>query len=86
LEDHLRAALSMLTKRDVTISALESRLSAAQQETEHYRQRLAGLIQSAVVRHQRSPTKRVSKRKKPTRRSVRSVPKKRKRKRPGKRR
>jgi hypothetical protein len=57
LEEHLRAALSMLTKRDVTNTALESRLLAAQQETEDYRRRLAALVQRAVVRHRRAPTK-----------------------------
>jgi chromosome segregation ATPase len=54
LEEHLRAALSMLTKRDTTVSSLESRLATAVQETESYRQRLAGVIQRTGVRHQRS--------------------------------
>jgi chromosome segregation ATPase len=61
LEEHLRAAVSMITKRDVTITALESRVAVAQKETEDYRQRLAGLIERAVVRHQTTATKRVSK-------------------------
>ena len=51
LEEHLRAGLSMLTKRDVTIAALERRLTAAQQETEEYRARLAKVIQRAVAKH-----------------------------------
>jgi hypothetical protein len=83
LEEHLRAALTMLTKRDVTIAALESRLLAAQQETEDYRQRLAKLIQRAVIKHQRTPTKRVTTPKKPVRAARRSALKKRERKRAG---
>jgi Plasmid replication region DNA-binding N-term len=69
LEEHLRAALSMLTKRDVTVAALESRLAAAQQETEDYRQRLAKVIQRAVRRQRRADTKplRKPKAKKPAR-------------------
>jgi DNA repair exonuclease SbcCD ATPase subunit len=86
LEEQLRAALSMLTKRDVTIAALESRLGAAQKETEDYLQRLAGLIQRAVVRHQHAPAKRASKRATPTRSLGRSIPKKRRRKGAGQRR
>jgi hypothetical protein len=86
LEEHLRAALSMLTQRDVTIAALESRLTAAQQETEDYRRRLAALVQRAVIRHQRAPTKRVAKRKKLARAAPRSKPEKPKRQRPAKRR
>lgn len=86
LEDHLRAAVSMLTKRDVTLAALESRLAATQQETEDYRQRLAKVIQRAVVRHHRIATKPLSKPKKPARVPSRSTRKKPKRKRPGKRR
>jgi hypothetical protein len=86
LEEHLRVSLSMLTKRDVTITALESRLAAAQTETEDYRRRLAALVQRAVVRHQHAPTKQLSKRKKPVRAALRSKTKKPKRKRPGKRR
>jgi chromosome segregation ATPase len=76
LEDHLRAALSMLTKRDVTIAALESRLAVAQQETEDYRARLAKVIHRAVTRHQRTAVKRVSKLKKPTLPPRRFAPKK----------
>src|ERR1700761_4518101 len=34
LEEHLRAAISMLSKRDLTITALEARLATAQQETD----------------------------------------------------
>ena len=86
LEDHLRAALSMLTKREVTVAGLESRLAAAQQETEDYRQRLAKVIQRAVTRHQVAATKRVSKLKKPTRAAKRSTLKKPSRRRSRKRR
>jgi chromosome segregation ATPase len=86
LEDHLRAAVSMLTKRDVTVAALESRLAAAQQETEDYRQRLGRVIQRAVTRHQGTATKRVSKLKKPARTPKRAAPKKAKRKQAKKRR
>jgi chromosome segregation ATPase len=86
LEDHLRAALSMLTKREVTVAALESRLAAAQQETEEYRQRLAKVIQRAVTRHQGVARKRVAKPKKPTRAGRRPKAKKPKGKRPRKRR
>jgi Plasmid replication region DNA-binding N-term len=57
LEEHLRAALSTLTNRDVRITAIESRLLAAQQETDEYRRRLAALVQRAVVRHRRVPSK-----------------------------
>src|ERR1700744_3379601 len=52
LEEHLRAALSMLSKRDLTITALEARLATAQQETDAYRQRLGRVIQRAVTKHQ----------------------------------
>jgi chromosome segregation ATPase len=86
LEEHLRAALSMLTKRDVTIAALESRLAAAQQETEDYRQQLGKLIQRAVTKHRGTATKRVAKPKKPVRAPPRAAPKKPKRKGTGKRR
>jgi len=57
LEDHLRAALSMLTKRDATIETLETRLAQASEEVEAYRQRLEKLIQHAVARHQRVPVR-----------------------------
>jgi hypothetical protein len=67
LEDHLRAALSMLTKRDVTIAALEARVAATHQETEDYRKRLGRVIQRAVTRHQGVTTQRVSQPKKPAR-------------------
>jgi hypothetical protein len=80
LEEHLRAALSMLTKRDVTITTLESRLAAAQQETEDYRARLAKVIQRAVTKHRGTTAKRVSKPKKPLRLPSHSKPKKPKRK------
>jgi Plasmid replication region DNA-binding N-term len=83
LEEHLRAALSMLTKRDVTITALESRLAAAQQETEDYRRRLAKVIQRAVTRQRRADTKPVRKPKKSARGPKPSRPKKPMRKRSG---
>src|SRR3984957_16301582 len=67
LEDHLRAALSMLTKRDVTLVGLESRPAPAQQESQNYRQRLFKVIQRAVTRHQGAATKRTAKPKKPAR-------------------
>jgi septal ring factor EnvC (AmiA/AmiB activator) len=83
LEEHLRAALSMLTKRDVRIAALESRLAAAQQETDGYRNRLANVVQRAVTRHQGAATNRGSKPKKPAQPMKRATPKKPKRKRTG---
>lgn len=58
LEDHLRAALSMLAKRDTSLQAMEKRVVASQTETEDYRARLALLIQRSVVRRDRTPTKR----------------------------
>jgi hypothetical protein len=61
LEDHMRAALSMLTKRDATITSLESRLAVAQQETEDYRKRLGRVIQRAVTRQRRADIKLVPK-------------------------
>ena len=76
LEEHLRAALSMLTKRDVTISSLESRLAAAEQETQDYRQRLANVIQRAVRKHQGDRIKRAAGPKKPIPRRRRPAPKK----------
>ena len=88
LEDHLRAALSMLTKRDTTITALESRLAAAQQETEEHRQRLSKVIHRAVARQRtlaikaaprrkrRSPASKRPPRKKPRRKPL-SKPKRR---------
>jgi chromosome segregation ATPase len=82
LEEHLRAAISMLSKRDATIVAVESRLAAAQQETEGYRQRLAKVVQRAVVRH-RAPA---AKPKNGSRAPHRSVKKKSKRGGAGKRR
>ena len=86
LEEHLRAALSMLTKRDVTIAALESRLVAAQQETEDYRQRLAKVVQRAVTRQRQAVSRSVRKSKKPMRAPERSRTRKPVRKRAGKRR
>ena len=86
LEDHLRAALSMLTKRDTTIAVLESRVAATQKETEDYRQRLAKVIHRAVTRHQRKAEMRVIRPKKPARAPTRATPKKPPRKLPRKRR
>lgn len=80
LEEHLRAALSMLAKRDVTITALESRLTAAQQDTEDYRQHLAKVIHRAVTRHPGDRIKRVAKLKKPIPQRRRPAPKKPRRK------
>jgi hypothetical protein len=78
LEEHLRAALSMLTKRDVTIAALESRLLIAQQETENYRRRLVKVMQRALTTAPRAVTDRTGKPKKLAR-----VPKRGTRKTPG---
>jgi chromosome segregation ATPase len=86
LEEHLRAAISMLSKRDASIAAMERRLAAAQVETEEYRQRLAKVVQRAVTRHQASAPRRVPRPKMPTRAPSRSKLEKSKRKRPGKRR
>jgi hypothetical protein len=83
LEEHLRAALSMLTKRDTTISSLESRLIAAQQETEGYRQRLAKVLQRDVTRQRRTEPKSVAKPKKPVRAPKAPRTRKPSRKRPG---
>ena len=84
LEEHLRAAISMLSRRDATITGLESRLTSSQQQTEDYRVRLAKVIQRAATRHQVHATLKVSKPKKMVQTSVRAMPKKAKRKRPGK--
>jgi hypothetical protein len=86
LEEHLRAAISMLSRRDVTITALETRLTAAMQETEDHRVRLGRVVHRAVTRHQRSTPKRDSKPKTSRRPAPSAKPKKPKRKRPGKRR
>jgi hypothetical protein len=40
----------MVSKRDVTIAALESRVATAQQETEDYCKRLAKVVQRGVTR------------------------------------
>jgi septal ring factor EnvC (AmiA/AmiB activator) len=61
LEEHLRAAISMLSRRDATLSAMEGRLAAAQQETEAYRERLAKMVQRAVTRQRAGVPKRVPK-------------------------
>jgi Plasmid replication region DNA-binding N-term len=80
LEEHLRAALSMLTKRDVTITALESRLAAAERDTEAYRQRLAKVIYRAVTKHPGDTIRRVAKPKKTIPQRRRPTPKKSRRK------
>jgi chromosome segregation ATPase len=64
LEDHLRAALSMLSKRDATIVALESRLAAAQEESEDHRMRLAKVVQRAVSKYRHSAVNTVRRAKK----------------------
>jgi Plasmid replication region DNA-binding N-term len=69
LEEHLRAALSMLTRRDSTVAGLEARLSAAQKESEDHRQRLARIVQRAVTKHQKTGPKPAAKRTALTRRS-----------------
>jgi|HubBroStandDraft_1064217.scaffolds.fasta_scaffold364918_1 hypothetical protein len=87
LEEHLRTALSMLTRRDATITTLESRLAAAHQEAETDRRRLARLIQRAAVRHPRTVSTPVTVARNTTpRRAPRPSPKKTKRRRQGKRR
>jgi septal ring factor EnvC (AmiA/AmiB activator) len=73
LQDHLRAALSMLTKRDMTIAALESRLAATLQETDGYRERLARVVHRAVTRDQSKAPKRLPRSKKPVRAPARSI-------------
>jgi hypothetical protein len=83
LEEHLRTALSMLTKRDTTITFLESRLATAQQETESYRQRLAKVLQRAVTRQRRAEPKSEGKPKKSVRAPKASRTRKPTRKRPG---
>lgn len=50
-EEHLRASLSMPTKRVVTTAALKARLAAARQETENYQVGLAKVIQRTATRH-----------------------------------
>jgi len=86
LEEHLRAALSMLTKRDTTIAALELRLEATQQETEDYRQRLAKVVHRAVTRQRSIPAARLTKRKDAARKPGHALSKKRARKRSANRR
>jgi hypothetical protein len=54
LEEHLRAAMSMINKREATISSLEARLAASLSETEGYRQRLAAVVTRAVAGRHRS--------------------------------
>jgi septal ring factor EnvC (AmiA/AmiB activator) len=58
LEEHLRAALSMLAKKDITITGLEAQLATARQEGEDHRQRLAKVVQRAVLRHTSPAVKR----------------------------
>ena len=84
LEEHLRAAISMLSRRDATVAALEKRLAVVQQEAEEYRQRLATVVQRAVTRQRSTVTKSVRKRKRPTRAPARALHKKRTGKRTGK--
>jgi septal ring factor EnvC (AmiA/AmiB activator) len=76
LEEHLRTALSMLAKKDVTIAGLESDLAVARQETEEHRRRLAILIQRAVTRHRRASPKRAARPKKAVRPTKRRTVKK----------
>ncbi len=51
LEEHLRATMALVGKRDATIGSLETRLAASLDETESYRQRLATIVSGTVVRH-----------------------------------
>jgi hypothetical protein len=62
LEEHLRAALSMLTKRDATIAGLEIRVTSAENATQEYRRRLAKVVQRAVTKHQATTPKPLRKR------------------------
>ena len=55
LEEHLRATMSLVGKRDASIQSLQARLAAALAETEAYRQRLATVVARAVSQH-RTPT------------------------------
>jgi hypothetical protein len=86
LEDHLRTSLSMLTKRDMTIAALESRLVVAQQEIDGCRARLAKLVQRAITRHRSATTKQGAKSSNVARAHKQGTRKKPKRNPPGKRR
>ncbi len=86
LEEHLRAAISMLSKRDATVAALEKRLAVVQQETEEYRRRLATVVQRAVTRQRSIPTTRVAKSTKTPQAPSRALQKKRARERLVKRR
>lgn len=56
LEEHLRAALSMLAKKEVTIAGLESRIVLAEQQTQNYRNRLRRMIQRAANRNRVAST------------------------------
>ena len=76
LEEHLRAAVSMLTKRDSTITSLETRLTAAQVETEGYRKRLAKVIRRVVTIQRLVATKPTRKPKKAARAPKRPKPRK----------
>lgn len=51
LEEYLRATMALVGKHDATIKSLETRMAAALEETESYRQRLAGIVSRTVVRH-----------------------------------
>ena len=57
LEEHLRATMSLVGKRDATIRALEVRLADSLAETEGYRQRLANVISQAATRHRKASPK-----------------------------
>jgi uncharacterized coiled-coil protein SlyX len=61
LEGHLRAALSMLARKDATIAGLESSLAAARQETDDHRQRLARVVRRIVTKHRDASPERPSK-------------------------
>jgi hypothetical protein len=71
LEEHLRAAFSRVTKRVVTITTLEARLTRASNEVDAYRQRLANIVQRAVTDRHRDTCKRQVNRKQKNGASVR---------------
>jgi hypothetical protein len=51
LEEHLRATMGLVNRRDATIQSLEARLSVALAETDGYRQRLTTMIGRVVRQH-----------------------------------
>jgi septal ring factor EnvC (AmiA/AmiB activator) len=51
LENHLRGMMSLVSKRDATIQALDARVSSALSETVGYRDRLAKMIAEADRKH-----------------------------------